>query len=126
MELQTKRKEIKQTAITRTYSHSDHSTNGRPQAKRSSPSCWGGGGTSYLFNKFISVVSTILLYHTYVWWMVCGWMAWPGLLVVVVKCVGKFSLPGGGLIISFFCTIVAGFGISMKIVVFNSDLIDIM
>ena len=37
-------------------------------------------------------------------------MAWSGLLVLVVECVGKFSLPGGGLVISFFCTIVAGFG----------------
>ena len=39
---------------------------------------------------------------SYVWWMVCGWMAWSGLLVLVVKCVGKFSLPGGGVIILFF------------------------
>ena len=58
--------------------------------------------SSYLFYKFIFVVATILLYHIYVWWMVCGWMAWSGLLVLVVKCVGKFSLPGGGLIILFF------------------------
>ena len=34
--------------------------------------------------------------------MVCGWMAWSGLLVLVVECVDKFSLPGGGLIIMFF------------------------
>ena len=38
-------------------------------------------------------------------------MAWSGLLVLVVKCVSKFSLPGGGLIILFFGTLVAGFGI---------------
>ena len=47
--------------------------------------------------------------------MVCGWMAWSGLLVLVVTCVSKFSVPGGGLyyyhyFILFF-TIVAGFGI---------------
>ena len=29
-------------------------------------------------------------------------MTWSGLLVLVVKCVGKFSLPGGGLITLFF------------------------
>ena len=29
-------------------------------------------------------------------------MAWSGLLVLVVKGVGKFSLPGGGVIFSFF------------------------
>ena len=28
-------------------------------------------------------------------------MAWSGLLVLVVKCVGKFSLPEGGLTILF-------------------------
>ena len=39
---------------------------------------------------------------SYVWWMVYGWMAWSGLLILVAKCVGKFSLPGGGLIILFF------------------------
>ena len=45
--------------------------------------------------------------------MVCGWMAWSGLLVLVVKCVGKFSLPGDGFIFIFlfFFTFVAGFGI---------------
>ena len=56
--------------------------------------------TSHLFHKFISeVVSATLLYDMYVWWMVGGWMAWSGLLVLVVKCVGKFSLPGGGFLI---------------------------
>ena len=54
---------------------------------------------SYLFQKLISVVSTILLYHVCVWWMVCGWMAWSGLLVLVVTCVSRFSLPGGGFIL---------------------------
>ena len=34
--------------------------------------------------------------------MVCGWMAWSGLLVLVLKCVGKFYLPEGGLIIILF------------------------
>ena len=41
-------------------------------------------------------------------------MAWSGLLVLVVTCVSKFSLPGGGLYYYFFIlffTIVAGFGI---------------
>ena len=28
-------------------------------------------------------------------------MAWSGLVVLVVKCVGKFSLPEGGLVILF-------------------------
>ena len=37
----------------------------------------------------------------YVRWMVCGWMAWSGLLVLF-KCVGKFSLPEGGRLIWFF------------------------
>ena len=44
-----------------------------------------------------------------------------GLVRVVGTCVSKFSLPGGGLIIFIFSTIVAGFGIlcigSMKTVV---------
>ena len=31
--------------------------------------------------------------------MVCGWKAWSGLLVPVVKCVGKFPLPERGLLI---------------------------
>ena len=75
--------------------------------------------TSYLFYKLISVVSTI-------WWMVCVWMAWSGLLVLVVKCVGKFSLPGGGLIVLFSCTIVAAFGIHREHEDSSSDLIDIM
>ena len=35
--------------------------------------------------------------------MACGWMAWSGLLVLVDKCVGKFSLPPeGGLNKLFF------------------------
>ena len=33
---------------------------------------------------------------------VYGWMAWSGLLVLVVKCVSKFSLPGGGFILLLF------------------------
>ena len=33
--------------------------------------------------------------------MVCGWMAWSGLLVLVVQYVGKYSLPESGLIILF-------------------------
>ena len=57
--------------------------------------------TSYLFHKFITVVSTYTAL-SYVWWMVCGWMAWSGLLVLVVKRVGKFSLPEEGLTILFF------------------------
>ena len=32
----------------------------------------------------------------YVWWMVCGWMASPGLLVLAVQYIGKFSPPEGG------------------------------
>ena len=52
--------------------------------------------------------------------MVCGWMAWSGLLVLVVKCVGKFSLPGSGLIIC--CTIMAGFGIHRE----NEVLVDVL
>ena len=32
--------------------------------------------------------------------MICGWMAWSGLLVLVVKCVSKEVLiPGGGYIL---------------------------
>ena len=41
-------------------------------------------------------------------------MAWSGLLILVVKCVGKFSLPEGGLIILLFLFLhykMAGFGI---------------
>ena len=41
-------------------------------------------------------------------------MAWSGLLVLVVKCVSTFSIPGGGFILLLFIlffTIVAGFGI---------------
>ena len=57
-------------------------------------------------------------------------MAWSGLLVLVVKCVGKFSLPGGGLIILFFCTTsaVAGFVIHREYEdsSINSHLMDIM
>ena len=37
-----------------------------------------------------------------VWWMVYGWMAWSGLFVLVVTCVYKFSLPGGGFILFLF------------------------
>ena len=45
--------------------------------------------------------------------MVCGWMAWSGLLVLVVMCVSKFSLPGSGIYYYYFIffTIVAGLGI---------------
>ena len=58
--------------------------------------------------------------------MVCGWMAWSGLLVLVVKCVSRFSLPGVGLNILFFCTTVAGLGIHREYEDSSSDLIDIM
>ena len=51
---------------------------------------------SYLFHIFISVVISVVIALPCVWWMVYGWMAWSGLLVLVVKCVCKFSLPGGG------------------------------
>ena len=54
--------------------------------------------------------------------MVCGWMAWSGLLVLVVKCVRKFSLPGGGLVILFFFTVVAGFGTHREYEDSSSDL----
>ena len=60
--------------------------------------------------------------------MVYGWMAWLRLLVLVVKCVNKFSLPGGGLyyyVILFF-SIVAGFGIHREYEDSSSDQIDIM
>ena len=60
--------------------------------------------------------------------MVCGWMAWSGLLVLVDTCVSKFSLPGGGLYYHFFFffTIVAGFGIYREYEDSSSGLIDIM
>ena len=52
-------------------------------------------------------------------------MAWSGLLVLVVQCVGKFSLPEGDLIILFFVvsTIMAGFGIHREYEDISSDLI---
>ena len=68
---------------------------------------------SYLFYKFISV-SFHCIALPCVWWMVYGWMAWSGLLVLVVKCVNKFALPGGGFILFLFIlffTLVAGFGV---------------
>ena len=34
--------------------------------------------------------------------MVYGWMAWSGLLVLVVECVSKFSLPGGAFMLLLF------------------------
>ena len=40
-----------------------------------------------------------------VWPMVCGWMAWSGLLVLVVQFVGKFSLPESGFIVVFFASL---------------------
>ena len=48
--------------------------------------------------------------------MVCGWMAWSSLSVLVVECVvGKFSLPEDGLLLFcffvFLHSIMAGFGI---------------
>ena len=61
--------------------------------------------------------------------MVYGWMAWSGLLVLVAKCVSKFSLPGGGFILPLFIlffTIVAGFGIHGEYEDSSSDLLDIM
>ena len=59
---------------------------------------------SYLFIilDYYFVVSTIILLLSYVWWKVCRWMAWSGMLVLVVKCVGNFSLPEGDLIVLFF------------------------
>ena len=57
-------------------------------------------------------------------------MAWSGLLVLVVKCVSKFSLPGGGLYYYYyyilFFTQVAGFGIYREYEDSSSGLIDIM
>ena len=38
---------------------------------------------------------THVLRLNYVWWMVYGWMALSGLLVLVVQYVAKFSLPEG-------------------------------
>ena len=64
--------------------------------------------------------------------MVNAWMAWSGLLVLVVKCVSKFSLPGGGFILFdlfiLFFTIVAGFGIHREYEdsSINSYLLDIV
>ena len=56
-------------------------------------------------------------------------MAWSGLLVLVVKCVSKFSLPGGGFILLLFIlcfNIVAGFDIHREYEDSRSDLLDIM
>ena len=61
--------------------------------------------------------------------MVYGWMAWSGLLVLVVECVSKCSLPGGGfisLLFTLYFTIVAGFGIHREYEDSSSDLLDIM
>ena len=57
--------------------------------------------TPYLLLKiyFSSFPHTAL---AHVWWIVCGRMAWSGLLVLVVNCVDKFSLLEGGLLILFF------------------------
>ena len=59
--------------------------------------------------------------------MVCGWMAWSRLLVLVVKCVSKFSLLGGDLYYCYyfilFFTIVAGFGIYREYEDISSGLI---
>ena len=61
--------------------------------------------------------------------MVYGWMAWSGLLVLVVMCVRKFSLPGGDFVLLLFIlcfAIVAGFGIHREYEDSSSDLLDIM
>ena len=55
-------------------------------------------------------------------------MAWSGLLALVVKCVSKFSLPGGGFILLLFyfiftSSIVAGFGIHREYEGSSSDVI---
>ena len=52
--------------------------------------------------------------------MVYGWMAWSWLLVLVVKCVSKIFLPGGGFILLLFIlffNIMAVYIGSMKTVV---------
>ena len=52
-------------------------------------------------------------------------MAWSGLLVLVVKYAGKFSLSIWGWSCYFvFCTIMAGFGIHLEYEDNNSDLKD--
>ena len=56
-------------------------------------------------------------------------MAWSGLLVLVVECVSKFSLPGVGLYYYYFIlffTIVPGFGIYREYEDSSSGLLDIM
>ena len=53
-------------------------------------------------------------------------MAWSGLLALVVTCVGKFSLTGGGRIMLSFCNTVAGFGIHREYEDSSSDLLHIM
>ena len=62
--------------------------------------------------------------------MVYGWMASSGSLVLVVKCVSKFSLLGGGFILSLFYFIfhyiMVGFGIHREYEDSSSDLIDMM
>ena len=71
-----------------------------------------GVGIFTLGGEFLArsnIISILYIYYwsfhltalSHVWWMVCGLMAWSGLLVLVVKCVGKFSLPEGGFIILF-------------------------
>ena len=60
---------------------------------------------------------------SYVWWMVCRWMTWSGMLVLLAKCVGEFSLPVGDLVILFFSTLMADFGIRREYEDSSSDLI---
>ena len=85
--------------------------------------------------KFCNIISISLIYFRcfhyivlpYVWWMIWGWIAWSGLLVPVVGCVGKFSLPGGGSYYHHFVlffTIVAGFGTCREYKESSSGLID--
>ena len=82
----------------------------------------------YVFLWFPLYCSTICMVDG------CGWMVWSGLLVLVVKCVSKFSLPGGGHIIAntpeyyfiLLFTIVAGFGIHREYEDSSSDQIDTM
>ena len=50
-------------------------------------------------------------------------MTSSGLLVLVIKCVGKFSVPEGGLIFCFFSTMMAGFGMHREYEDSSSDLI---
>ena len=60
----------------------------------------------------------------YVWWMVCGWMASSGLLVLVVEWACEFSLPREVVLPRYyvFCTIRAGFGIHLAYEDNRSDL----